>query len=137
MGHAINVLSLLHSLLAKTPAFVTTEPPADIAKRLPALIVESSAHAPVQNLARPGAAGQATVALNALASTDAEAFALIDQAYTALWDAVNRPTPYGWITHLRDIQPPMLVSSDASAQGIFQYSCLFQAIIRKESNFIH
>lgn len=130
-GYAFNTLGLLYELLKDQPAFVTTEPPADITNRLPALIIEADAPAAVSNLIRPGAAANVSFTITALAENDQESFSLCNRAYSALWDSRHEVTRWGWVTHLSEVQAPFLVASAQSAQGIFPYACALDAVIRK------
>lgn len=133
MGTAFNVLGLLYELLKDVGGFVTTEPPSDIADRLPALIVEASAPVKVANFERPGAGLTVSFAVTALAESDEEAFALIDEAYTALWERRNVPTKWGWVPYLAETQAPALVASPQAADQVFQYSCSFDCVMRKSN----
>lgn len=128
---AINSLSLLYELLESANGFVTTEPPANIADNLPALILEGSAPTKVTNYENPGRGATVTYTLTALAETDEEAWGLIDSAYTLLWESRNKPTHYGWVPYLDEIAAPHLVASTQTAQKIFQYTAVVRAVIRK------
>lgn len=131
MGYAFNTLGLLYELLKDQALFVTTEPPSDISYRLPALIISAGTPQKVTNFERPGAGATVSFTLTALAEDDEEAFDLCDSAYSAMWDRRNEVTKFGWIPYLMEVQAPMLVSSTQTADGVFQYTCVFSCVMRK------
>lgn len=128
---AFNSLNLFFELLRDVEAFVTTEPPSDIADRLPALIIESSAPVQVKNVEHPGSGALVSVTLNAVAGTDEQAWELIDSAYTRLWESKHKVTRWGWVVRCEDVEAPFLVRSEQTAQNLYQYTCALQCVIRK------
>lgn len=131
MSYAFNILGLLYELLKDQAVFVTTDPPSDLADRLPALIIEASSPVKVANLDRPGAGITVSFTITALSEDDEEAFNVCDAAYSALWDKKHMPTRWGWIPYLRETQAPILVQSTRQADRLFQYSCSFTCVMRK------
>lgn len=129
--YAFNTLGLLYALLEDQSAFVTTQPPADIANRLPALVIEASAPIMVTNRSTPGAAAEVAFTLTALSEEDTLAFELCDSAYSSIWDSLQKVTRWGWITHLEETKAPFLMDSPQAADDVYQYMCALEAIIRK------
>lgn len=124
-------LALLYALLKDQPAFVTTEPPSDLGKRLPALVIEVLAPRTVGNAPAPGLGAKTTVTVNALASDDQVARELAEGAYRSLWGSRNRVTENGWIVGLKELQAPFLVTSEKAAPHVFQYSFAAEITIRQ------
>lgn len=131
MGYSFNVLGLVYELLKDQKAFVTSQPTADLAQRLPALIISSDAPQKVRNYRHPGAGAKVQVVLTAVSENDRGAFALIDSAYSAMWDRKHETTRWGWVSWIEEVQAPALVVSDQTAGHLFQYQCVLNLIIRK------
>lgn len=131
MGYSFNVLGLVYELLKDQKAFVTSQPPADLARRLPALIIGSDAPQMVQNYRSPGSGAKVQVVLTAVSGEDEGAFALIDSAYSAMWDRKHKTTRWGWVSYIEEVQAPALVVSDQAAGHLFQYQSVLNLIIRK------
>lgn len=131
MGYAFNVLNLLYELMRDQQCFVTTQPPSDIADRLPALIISSDAPVKVANFERPGAGAVVQAVFTAVAETDEVAFGLADSAYSAMWDKRHVLTRWGWVPSIREVQAPALVVSEQTADNLYQYQFVLDLVIRK------
>ena len=138
---SIDSLALVYELLKGLDAFVTVEPPADLAKRLPAIVVEASAPGTIANHGSPAHGALCTVTLTALSKNRAEASALCDTAYQRLFDSRGVQTEYGWINRVTNIQLPHLGVRGGNqsggvataADGVYQFRAAVNLTLRRTS----
>lgn len=128
---AFNSLGLIYDLLKDLDAFITYQPPSDIAQRLPALIIESAPPVKITNYSEAGSGALATITLTALTDDFDSSFELCNAAYSKLWDKRHMVTKWGWVAGLKDVQAPFLNASEQVADHIVQFNCAVEVVIRK------
>lgn len=127
----IDTLGIIEKNLAGISPRLYFQPPSDLLKKLPAVIIEQSPPTHFsKNVPNPALSAVATVSIAALASKREQAYEACTEVFGRLFDSVHTVTELGWITRCTEIQQPHLVAHEYEASTLFQYSAAVQIIFR-------
>ncbi len=133
MRRMIDTLGIVEHHLQGISGRLYFVPPTDFLRNLPAVIVEQS---PPQvfseNLPNAHHGAAATVTLNAIAGSRAEAEALCLETAQRLEDVVNVVTPKGWVTRCTVGQLPHLAQHRYERATVFQCSAAVNLVFRQD-----